>query len=57
MFTKLKETKKMVGESSQEYDEKLQNLIKKLSYIIHETQHKEWSIQSFFLFNSVPLMQ
>ena len=31
----------MVGESSQEYDEKLQNLIEKLSYIIHETQRKE----------------
>jgi len=47
----------MVGESSQEYDEKLQNLIKKLSYIIHETQRKEWSIQSLLLFNSVPLMK
>ena len=47
----------MVGESSHEYDEKLQNLIKKLSYTLHETQYKEWSIQSFLLFNSVPLMQ
>ena len=55
-ITKLKEIKKMVGESSQEYDEKLQNLINKLSYTTHETQNKEWSI-SLFLFNNVPLVQ
>ena len=47
----------MVGESSHEYDEKLQNLINKLSYTLHETQHKEWSIQILLLFNSVPLKQ
>ena len=53
----MEEIKKMVGESSHEDDENLQNLINKLSYIIHETQHKEWSIQNLLLFNSVPLMQ
>lgn len=55
--TKLKDTKKMVGESFWEYDEKLQNLIKKLSYTIHENQHKEWFIQIMLFFNSVSLMQ
>ena len=56
-ITKLKEIKKMVGESSQEYDEKFQNFINKISYTIHETQQKELSIHFFFLFNGVPLMQ
>ena len=47
----------MVGETSQEYDEKLKKLINKLPYIIHETQFKGCSIQILLLFNSVPLMQ
>lgn len=43
----------MLGECSWGYDEKLENLINKISYTIHETQHKEWFIQIMMFFNSV----
>jgi hypothetical protein len=54
---KLKDIKQVVGETAWEYDQRFWDLMSRLTYQIHDTQHKEWFIGGLLPLTWIPLMQ
>ena len=47
----------VVGETTWEYAYKLIDIISRLTFKIHDTQHKEWFIGGLLPLTRIPLMQ
>ena len=56
-ITKLKEIKQFPTESVWDFDQRLKNLMAKVSFLMSYVQHKEWFIAVMLLHIHIPLMQ
>nr|KUM45298.1 hypothetical protein ABT39_MTgene3471 [Picea glauca] len=53
-YVEMKNIKQILGESAWEYDKRFRDFMSRLTYQIHDAQHKEWFIGGLRYFTRMP---